>query len=169
MNSLTANPKTTNALLVDSESATAPVPADKAQDALIRVGHLRQRQATGTRGQGDGWTLSDTLAVRVHLMVQCMEAWIVADPDALAEFYKQEFKKDSLPKRMNLEEEPKADVYAKLESATENTHKGKYGKIKHASKLLEKIRPDRVGGRCPRFGIFRDWLNQSIDNPPTAA
>ena len=168
-NALEVNRQRINALLVDSESAIAAVPSNRAQDAMIRVTHLRQRQRTGVRGQGDGWVLSDKLGGRVHLMVQCMEAWIVADPDALEAFYKANFKRDKLPKRADLEEEPKSDIYAKLERATEDTQKGKYGKIKHASKLLEKIDPDQVAKRCPRFGIFREWLNQSIDNPSAIA
>ena len=95
-------------------------------------------------------------------MVQCMEAWIVADPDKLEEFYKQQFKKNTLPKRNNLEEEAKTDIYEKLKSATKDTQKGEYGKIKHASKLLEVIRPDTVAVRCPRFKIFQQWLIESI-------
>ena len=98
-----------------------------------------------------------------------MEAWIAADPDALQEFYRRDFKRDSLPKRPNLEDEPKSDLYEKLKSATKDTQKGAYGKIKHASKLLEMIGPDMVAARCPRFRIFREWLNQSIDNSTVGA
>ncbi len=92
-----------------------------------------------------------------------MEAWIVADPDTLEEFYQQNFRRTRLPARDNLEEEPKGDILAKLESATEETQKGQYGKIKHASKLLLMIDPEKVAKRCPRFLIFRVWLNESID------
>lgn len=169
-NALKVNRQRVSALLVDSETAIAPVPADEAQDALIRVAHLRQRQGSGTRGKGDGWTLPDDLAERVHLMVQCMEAWIVADPEALEGFYKSKFfKKERLPKRPNLEQESKADLYAVLEKETKDSQKGQYGKISHAGKLLVLIDPEKVASRCPRFGIFRAWLNESIDNPPVAA
>jgi hypothetical protein len=162
-NAVAVNRERISALLVESESALAPVPADEAQDALIRVTHLRQKQGTGVRGQGDGWTLSDDLAERVHLMVQCMEAWIVADPDALGRIYKQGFRENRLPKRANLEEESKADIYAKLEGATEDTQKGKYEKIRHASQILAVIDPEEVALRCPRFKIFREWLIKSTD------
>ena len=102
-------------------------------------------------------------------MVQCMEAWIVADPDTLESFFKQKFKKDSLPKRPNLEDVPKADLYETLKNATKDTQKGEYGKIKHASKLLLVIDPEKVAQRCPRFSIFREWLSESIDSQPVAA
>lgn len=168
INALEEYPQRINALLIDSETPIAPVPKDKAgevnwgQDALLRVAHLRQNQGAGARGQGDGWNLSDEMAERVHLMVQCMEAWIVADPEKLEEFFKQKFKKNSLPKRENLEEEPKADLYDKLRNATKDTQKGEYGKIRHASKLLEMIDPNKISNRCPRFKIFREWLAESI-------
>jgi hypothetical protein len=167
INSLTVNPTAMNALLVDSETPIAPVPANKAEDAKARIAHLQQKDGTAGRGQGDGWELGNVPPERVHLMVQCMEAWIVADPDALEAFYRQNFKRDSLPKRPDLEQEPKADLSEKLKNATKDTQKGEYGKIKHASKLLLAIDPVKVAERCPRFTIFRDWLVESIDNPPT--
>lgn len=92
-----------------------------------------------------------------------MEAWIVADPEALEDFYKKEFKKNKLPQRLNLEEEPKDDIYTKLDAATAGCLKGRYAKIKHASQLLQKINPEKVAKRCPRFAIFRDWLSEKID------
>jgi hypothetical protein len=64
---------------------------------------------------------------------------------------------------------PKADLYEKLKNATKDTQKREYGKIKHASKLLLKIDPEKVAKRCPRFTIFREWLIESIDSQPTAA
>jgi hypothetical protein len=163
VNSLAVNPKTINALLVDSETPIDPVPANEAEDARVRVAHLQQKAGNAGRGQGDGWQLTNVPPERVHLMVQCMEAWIVADPDALEAFYQQHFKKASLPKRINLEAEPKADLYEKLKNATKGTTKGEYGKIKHASKLLLRIDSEKVAKRCPRFTIFRQWLVESID------
>ena len=93
-----------------------------------------------------------------------MEAWIVADPDALVEFYGQYFARNSLPARQNLEEEPRQDVYDKLDQATGDRRltTGRYGKIKHASQLLQRISPAKVAASCPRFTTFTRWLDQAI-------
>lgn len=101
-------------------------------------------------------------------MVPCMEAWIAADPDGMALYYGQGFRLKSLPRRLNLEDEPKANLYSKLANATEDTSKGEYSesnnaKIRHASKLLEKISATKVAARCPRFAAFTAWLDQRIE------
>ena len=163
LNALEANPKRLSALLVDSETPVASVSDDLSKDGKIRVAHLSQSVGTDGRGQGDGWELPDKLAEKVHLMVQCMEAWIIADPDALARFYGKEFRRAKLPERVNLEEESKTDLYSRLEAATEKTQKGKYGKIRHASELLGLIDPAKVSDRCLRFSNFRCWLSEAID------
>lgn len=158
-------------LLVDSEeglSPESPVTADETPekarqreliDAKARLDHLVRR---------DRWNLDTILPEQVHLMVQCMETWLVADPDRMAVVYGDNFRPALLPARDNLEEEPKLSVYSKLARATKDTTKGEYSqknhsKIKHASKLLEKIRADRVAARCPRFATFTRWLGKQID------
>jgi len=161
-NEIAINPAAVCVLLVDSETSLPAVPHERAQDAELRRDHLQRREATEGRGQGDGWDLSGVAPDRIHLMVQCMEAWVVADPEALEAFYKQGFRKGRLPQRPNLEEELKADVYAKLEAATENSAKGKYAKIRHASQLLQRINPEKVERRCPRFSVLRGWLSEQI-------
>ncbi|MEI8371506.1 MAG: DUF4276 family protein [Planctomycetota bacterium] len=141
-------------LLVDAEEAVAAETGNDAADAAARVQHLIGR---------DGWVLNAVESSRVHLMVQCMEAWIVADPEALANYYGRDFHANQLPVRANLEDEPKLSVYDKLSGATRDTSKGKYAKIKHASKLLALIAPAKVSGRCPRFKTFTAWLTRQIE------
>jgi hypothetical protein len=153
INALRTNPGTINVLLVDSETPIAAAPDDTDQDAEIRVAHLTQC---------DRWDLSEAHPERVHLMVQCMETWIVADRGALRNFYGPRLALNSLPRRVNLEEEPKVDVYGKLMRATRATQKGEYGKIRHASQLLQRINPTQVAERCPRFAILIRWLEKTI-------
>ncbi len=148
-----ASNETLVVLLVDSEDPIAPETEDADANAAARVQHLTQR---------DNWDLSGVDPKQVHLMVQCMEAWIVSDSEAVAAYYEKDFHAKSLPTRRNLEEESKRDVLDKLKKATRNTKKGEYAKIKHASKLLERIDPAKVAERCPRFATFTKWLDEMI-------
>ena len=151
-NALKTKPLATNVLLVDSEDPVSSCTALN-NDAIIRVEHLQKR---------DNWVFDGVESECVHLMVQCMEAWIVADVDALKIFYGQDFSVNFLPKRNNLEEEPKTDIYNKLKQATKPTQKGEYAKIKHASKLLLIIDSGKVEKCCPRFKEFTRWLDSII-------
>ena len=123
---------TLHILLVDSEEAVTHSPRE----------HLRNRQ-------GDGWTIRKAHEPQVHLMAQCMEAWLVADPDALTSYYKKGFEVGQLSHRLNLEDEPKPLIYRALERATRNTSKGAYGKIGHASVLLSLVDSAKARARCP--------------------
>jgi hypothetical protein len=144
-------------LLVDSEEAVASEVDDPHLDAEVRRDHLVRR---------DHWNFKGVPPSRVHLMVQCMEAWIVADPEALANFYGEKFRIQDLPVRGNLEEEPKLAIYEKLKRATRSCRKGEYAKIRHASKLLALICPGKVADRCPRFKTFTKWLSSQIEEAP---
>lgn len=134
-------------LLVDAEEAVED------SSPKGRVAHLERR---------DRWDFGKINREQVHLMTQCMEAWIVADGEKLAEFYGQGFREKVLPKRPLLDDEPKASLYSALENATKNTQKRSYGKIKHASELLKRIRPAVVSKRCNSFQQLTQWLNAVI-------
>jgi uncharacterized protein DUF4276 len=134
-------------LLVDAEE---PVTTSTPEG---RVAHLAKR---------DQWNLEGVAAEHVHLMTQCMEAWIVADAETLAAFYGKDFHRGALPKRNVLDDEPKASLYAALEAATKHTQKGSYGKIKHASELLKRVRPAIVAPRCTSFQDFTKGLDAAI-------
>jgi hypothetical protein len=133
-------------LLVDSE---APV------TTASRAAHLRERP-------GDGWDLKGVPEAHIHLMVQAMEAWIVADPDTLTTYYGQNFLRNALPTRANLEEEPKADCAKKLSAATRPTQKGEYQKIRHAADLLARISSEKVRTRCPHAETMFSTLSPLI-------
>jgi hypothetical protein len=159
--SANADPSTLCVLLVDSEEAVQPeVKGNDEANALLRKQHLEKR---------DDWKLHDIAPEQIHLMVRCMEAWIVADPEALAEYYGKDFHPKMLPVCKNLEDEPKSELYKKMAKATKDTAKGEYSgankaKIRHASKLLARIDPKKVAVRCRRFATLIQWIDKQISN-----
>lgn len=133
---LQSEPESFAMLLVDSE---APAPEGRSC-----ADHLRSR---------DGW--SNIEGDHGHLMVQCMEAWFIADKPALLAYYDGGFREASLPNNPRIEQVSKADVMAGLEAATRNTKtKGAYHKTKHGFDLLGRIDPHRVRAASPRAAAF---------------
>ena len=132
-------------LLVDAEAVVA------ATDPRV---HLRNQ---------DGWDLTGVPADTIHLMVQVMETWIVADPDALGRYYGRNFVPGRLPSPTGLENRPKAQIETALRNATKRTKKGSYHKIKHASKLLGRIDPAKVRARCPHCSRLFEELDRIIE------
>jgi hypothetical protein len=128
-------------LLVDSEE---PVAAGKTSCA-----HLLDR---------DGWNKSMPEA-NVHLMVQCMESWFLADRAALQEYYGQGFRPNVLPGNPAVEAIPKVDVMDGLVRATRDTTKGEYHKTRHGFAILEILDPTKVTDRSPRAKAFLDFLS----------
>jgi len=93
----------------------------------------------------DKWVKpASATADQAHLMVQSMEAWLLADKDALANYYRQGFLAKSLPKNPNVEGIPKADLVPALEHASKNTQKLRYHKTGHGFALLRLIDPAKV-------------------------
>jgi hypothetical protein len=134
---LKANPSAICLLLVDSEAPVDPSCASPWDHVASRSGDGWKRPARATDEQ-------------LHFMVEAMEAWLLADPEALATYYGSEFKRDKLPKR-NLEHVPKIDLAKALEAATKNAKtKGKYQKA-HGFDLVGRIDPAKVRRACPRF------------------
>jgi Domain of unknown function (DUF4276) len=132
-----SNPRAICLLLVDSEGPVAP--------SSSPWEHVARRR-------GDGWQRpAGATDEQLHFMVETMEAWLVADPDALATYYGSEFKKAKLPRRKNLEEVSKTDVMTALLASTEPARtKGKYEKS-HGFDLVGKIDPGKVRVACPEF------------------
>ena len=120
----------------------------------------------------DNWSLSFAGEQAIHRMVQTMEAWIVADRTALAEYYGQGFRANALPRADDLEAVPKRDIERALGLATRSTTKGTYHQIHHARALLERIDPAVVRQRCPScrrlFAILDRIVSQPADQEPLA-
>jgi hypothetical protein len=95
-------------------------------------------------------------------MVQTVEAWLIADPDTLAEFYGQGFLRGALPKRQDVEAIAKADLVRTLDRATVRTQKGCYHKISHCADLLGLLDPNRVRARARHCNLLFTTLEARI-------
>jgi hypothetical protein len=128
------DPDASPVLLVDAE---APV---EGQDPWA---HVRARK-------GDGWTRPDAASgEQLHLMVQLMESWLIADRSALASFFGNGFREGALPRGTRLEEIPKRDVTSGLGEASRNSRKGEYHKGNHSFALLGCIDVARLSAASP--------------------
>lgn len=136
-----------NLLLVDSEGPVTTAPRE----------HLRNREGWDCKGIDDG---------RIHLMVQTMEAWFVADPDALRRFYKQGFHARALPKRADVEAIDKATLETALANATRKTSKKSYHKTHHAPKLLEGLDVVKVRAAAPHCDKLFQTRERFIESCP---
>ena len=95
----------------------------------------------------------------VHLMVQCMEAWFLADVQALSDYFGQGFRRAALPGNPNLEQVQKADIQRGLKAATHASSKGAYDKGKHSFAVLGRLDPAKVraaSAYCERLFVTLD-------------
>ncbi len=130
-------------LLVDSEG-----PVAKVSDAWS---HLKTR---------DNWNRPDMATHDgAHLMVQCMEAWFLADQATLAEFFGVGFNRNALPARPDVENIQKADIGQGLNRATRRcASKGAYRKGRHSFAILAKLNPEKVVAASPHAKRLVDTL-----------
>jgi hypothetical protein len=130
---LTSDSEAFNLLLVDAEGP---------------VNHRSPWQHLKAR-VGDGWDRPGVGDERCHLMIQAMEAWLIADREALRDYYGQHFHENALPDNRNVEQIEKDRLLRSLDEATRHSRKGKYHKTRHAPELLERIRSQVVRQRAP--------------------
>lgn len=140
---LDQHPEAFNVLLVDSESPVSRPPWE----------HLRNE---------DGWNVAGLSESQCHLMVHVVEAWLVADPGTLATFYGQGFLQNALPRRTDVEEIDKEQLFRSLERATRQSRKGAYHKIRHCSLLLKLLEQGRVRSRARHCDLLFTTLEAKI-------
>ena len=134
VDALEKEPEVYNVLLVDSEDpVTITVPPWT---------HLRDRP-------GNGWAQPAGFDdKRCQMMVACMEAWFLADPDGLKKHFRKHFDDSVLPPVAQVESCTKDDINRALKKATRLTAAEEYKKIRDGAKLLEKVDPAVVRKHC---------------------
>ncbi len=142
---LATHPHAFNVLLVDAEGPVRTSPWQ----------HLRER---------DSWNPpQDVHDDQCHLMVQTMESWIIADHDALCQFYGQGFNANMLPRHPDVEQVDRHMLATALRNATCNTSKGKYHKIRHGPKLLTLVNVATVRGTSVHCERLFTTLNNKME------
>jgi len=148
LTALKIHPDAFNVLLVDAEG-----PVDS---TLTRWEHLRSR---------DGWDTPPLADEHCHLIVQMVEAWFVADLDALRAFYGQGFHENAIPKDRDVEKLDRKTLESGLKRATRHTTKGPYHKIHHAAKLLESLNSQTVRSKAPHCDRLFETLARTMEPP----
>ena len=151
-------------LTMPSRMRIRPRPNSSTCCWLTRRGQAAQPPRTHLQ-QRDGWDMACAEEESVHLMVQVMETWIVADASGVGSYYGPSLLEKALPRAQNLETVGKERIYKALEHATTKTQKGPYHKINHAAALLEAIDPRVVRTRCPSCDRLFVTLLRAITTP----
>jgi hypothetical protein len=98
----------------------------------------------------------------VFLMVQCMEAWLVTDIDALEECFGQRVRKVRFPKHVDIEAVPTRDILAAIDLAAKEKPTRQYHKIRDGARILARLKPDCVARRSRHARQLYAFLRDSI-------
>ena len=155
-------------LLVDSES---PVLADPQTGKPVSLWkHLKARE---------GWEFpTNATDDDVHLMVQCMESWFVADKAQFIAYYARGNRKCTptlIPNCSDIEGLDKNDVLECLKKASLPLGKEKYSKGSRSFEILATIRPEKVANAsyhfrrlCYKLGVVDEWVGHTDFNAPSS-
>ena len=104
-------------------------------------------------------------ANNVFWMVQLLEAWLLAHPEALEAYYA--LPSSSFARTEDVEQIPKSEALRRLKEPTRHTTKGQYDKVRHAPYLLERIDPDQVKKRARNCRkLFESVLEKLKESGP---
>ena len=143
------NPSDLNVLLIDSEG-----PALSAAEA-IRA--LRSRSYWDANAAPEDWQL--------NFMVQAMEAWFIADPQAMARYFGDGFAAGRLPNPQNAESVSPNGLTDSINQALRGIggrRRKKYDKARDGARLLALIDEPTVRRNCPAFGRLTDFLSREF-------
>ena len=91
----------------------------------------------------------DATDENIHLMVQCMESWLLADRSGLETYFGPDFNRNALPGSREVEEVAKTDVLRGLRNATRRSKRGEYDKGNHSYVVLGLIDSAKVLDASP--------------------
>ena len=98
----------------------------------------------------DDWARpQDATDENIHLMVQCMESWLLADRSGLETYFGPDFNRNALPGSREVEEVAKTDVLRGLRNATRRSKRGEYDKRNHSYVVLGLIDSAKVLDASP--------------------
>jgi hypothetical protein len=135
------NPNAIHVLLIDSEG---PLAASHKEHVVREFGEE---------------LIGDLSDERFHLMVQMMEAWLIADPVAIQRGYPRDASIEALSKIEDVESISKDRLMQMIARATG----GKYEestKREHGARLLGHARADEVSRKSKSCARFLDCLNR---------
>ncbi len=138
----------------------------KAEDFIVLLVDSEDPVAVGSGpwqhlARRDGWDRpGEVTDEHAHLMVQCMEAWFLADKEGLAAYFGHDFNRNVLPGRREIEAVAKADVLDGLKNATRRCKKGQYGKGRHSFDILEQSDPTKVFDASPHARRLIETLRE---------
>ena len=135
-------------LLVDSEEPVA--------EGAGPWRHLRNRR-------DDRWNRpAEATDEHAHLMVQCMEAWFLADRQTVSRFFGNGFRLSALPGRTDIEQIPKRDLLRGLQDAARNCRKRGYDKGRDSFRILAELDPERVTAASPHARRLVETLRAKL-------
>ncbi len=143
-----SSPHQLNVLLIDSEKPVA-----------------NTTQAVSSLRSDSSWDISAACAdEQINFMVQAMEAWFIADPQALTERFGQSFRINALPNPQNAELTTPGELVAAIHRGLRHSGSRRryYDKVADGVKLLQLIDLARVSQRCPHFKRLTNFLDRNI-------
>jgi hypothetical protein len=132
-------------LLVDSEEPVTTAPWY----------HLKSR---------DGWDRpAGAEDDQAQMMVTCMEAWIMADHEALRKVFGAHLRESALFPVEDLDRRSRQDLLAALKNATEDCGRGKgYDKGRRSFQILAELDPETLKENLSYFRRFSETLDRYL-------